>query len=91
MKDDKKRFNELVELIYSADSKALLNDLLVGITTPAEREALTNRIEIVRRLLKGDPQADIAADLGVGIATVTRGSRELADGRFKILRGNNDD
>lgn len=87
MKDSDKSFNDLVELIYAADSKAILKDLLVGITTPAEREALTNRIEIVRRLLKGDPQADIAADLGVGIATVTRGSRELADGRFKILRG----
>jgi TrpR family trp operon transcriptional repressor len=79
-------FGELVTVIHSAADKALLEDLLLAITTPKEREELVRRLEITKRLLKGEPQAKIAKDLGVGVATVTRGSKELAQGRFKILR-----
>ena len=43
--------------------------------TPQELEAVAHRLEIVRLLEKGVPQREIAARLGVGIATVTRGSR----------------
>jgi TrpR family trp operon transcriptional repressor len=79
-------FNELVELIGLARDKNLLTDLLLGLTTHKERDELIQRIEIVKKLLQGEPQAKIAKDLGVGVATVTRGSKELAQGRFKILR-----
>ncbi len=58
----------------------------MGVTTPNERKELLRRVEIVKRLIAGEPQAKIAQDLGVGIATVTRGSKELAAGRFKALR-----
>jgi TrpR family trp operon transcriptional repressor len=34
-------------------------------------------------LKKGVPQRNIAQQLGVGIATVTRGAREIKMGRFK--------
>lgn len=79
-------FNDLIDLIYSIRDKELLEDLLVGITTDGEREALAQRVEIIKKLIAGEPQKKIAADLGVGIATVTRGSKELSTGRFKILR-----
>ncbi len=64
----------------------MLEDFLFGVTTDKERSELTQRVEIVKRLVAGEPQQRIAADLGVGIATVTRGSKELSQGRFKVLR-----
>lgn len=58
----------------------------MGVTTEKERGELVQRVEIVKKLLAGEPQQKIARDLGVGIATVTRGSKELSAGRFKTLR-----
>ncbi len=79
-------FNDFIELTYSTRDKQLLADFLVGITTDKERRELAQRLEIIKRLLAGEAQAKIASDLGVGIATVTRGSKELSQGRFKVLR-----
>lgn len=78
-------FNDFIELTYSTRDKQLLTDFLIGVTTDKERHALAQRIEIIKRLLAGEAQAKIASDLGVGIATVTRGSKELSQGRFKVL------
>ena len=79
-------FSKFIRLVADTKDSALLEDFLFGVTTPAERKKLVQRIDIVERLLKGEPQHQIAGDLGVGVATVTRGSRELAAGRFKVLR-----
>ncbi len=79
-------FKHIVELISTIPDQALLEDFLLGLTTPKERQELGQRIEIVKRLLAGEPQHKIAADLGVGVATVTRGSKELSKGRFKVLK-----
>jgi TrpR family transcriptional regulator, trp operon repressor len=81
-------FADFITLVHSIKDKELLADLLLGVTTPKERSEFTQRIEIVRRLVRGDPQLKIAKDLGVGVATVTRGSKELALGRFKVLKEN---
>ncbi len=81
------RDNNLTELIHSASkNKELLEDFILGLTTPNERAVLLRRVEIIERLLAGESQHSIAADLGVGVSTVTRGSRELKLGRFKVLR-----
>lgn len=79
-------FGAFVTLVHSMQDRALLEDFLVGVTTESERAELVRRVEIVRRLLAGEAQAKIADDLGVGVATVTRGSKELAQGKFKALR-----
>jgi TrpR family trp operon transcriptional repressor len=79
-------FIDFIDLIYSIRDKELLADFLMGVTTEQERTELVRRIEIIKRLLAGEPHAKIARDLGVGVATVTRGSKELASGRFKVLR-----
>jgi len=81
-----KDFNNFIALVHSIQDKVLLEDFLVGVTTEKERRELARRVEVVNRLINGEPQLKIAEDLGVGIATVTRGSKELAQGRFKILR-----
>lgn len=79
-------FNDFIDLTYSIRDKHLLEDFLVGITTDKERTELAHRVEIIRRLLNGQAQQRIANELGVGIATVTRGSKELSQGRFKALK-----
>jgi len=79
-------FSDVTDIIYTTRDKELLEDFLIGLTTDKERAELAQRVEIVRRLIAGEPQAKIASDLGVGIATVTRGSKELKQGHFKALR-----
>lgn len=79
-------FDDLVEFVYSIRDKELLADFLLGLTTPKERAEMVQRVEIIKKLIAGQPQHQIARDLGVGIATVTRGSKELTQGRFKALR-----
>ena len=64
----------------------MLEDLLMSITTDKERRELAQRLEIAKRLLDGEAQIKIASDLGVGVATVTRGSKELSRGGLKILK-----
>lgn len=78
-------FSDFINLTYSIRDKKLLEDFLIGVTTPHERKELARRIDIVKQLLKGVPHQEIAGNLHVGVATVTRGSRELAQGRFKVL------
>lgn len=86
MERDKATLEDLVLLISSTRDEKLIEDLLIGLTTPSERAVLLRRIDIVKRLLDGEPQHNIAADLQVGVGTVTRGAKELKSGRFKILR-----
>lgn len=79
-------FKDLIELIHNTQDKAELEDLLIGLTTDKERQELPQRIEIIKRLLAGEPQHKIAKDLSVGVATVTRGSKELSRGHFRALK-----
>lgn len=79
-------FNDFVALTYSIQDKKMLEDFLFSVTTHKERAELAQRVEIVKRLVAGEPQQKIATELGVGVATVTRGSKELSQGRFKVLR-----
>ena len=78
-------FTNFITLVALLQDKNDLEDFLVGITTGKERNELAQRVEIVRQLLDGVPQQQIAKNLGVGVATVTRGSKELSQGRFKYL------
>ncbi len=90
MIDPRKNKDELIKAIMIASSdKAVLEAFLEDLLTPRERNALPKRWEIVRRLYKGQKQWDVAEDLKLGVATVTRGSRELKDkngGFIKVLK-----
>jgi len=59
-----------------------MEDFLHGILTPQELDEVSVRLQIVKLLKKGMPQHEIADKLGVGVATVTRGSKEISRGRF---------
>ena len=69
---------EVIEVISKvARDKQLLADFVRDILTPHEFENIGIRWQIVKRLAKGEHHASIAADLHLGVATVTRGSGEM--------------
>lgn len=78
-------FSDLVDLVYKTKNKVLLADFLLALTTPYEQKVFSRRVEIVKRLVAGETQHSIAADLKIGVSTVSRGQRELNKGRFIIL------
>ena len=71
-------WNEAVNLLDSQkDSNALIEALTI-LLTPEERNAIGSRLAIIKALLAGnESQREIAARLGVSIATITRGSNML--------------
>lgn len=77
--------DDLVDVLLNLKNKDEAVDLLKGILTPKELEEIPTRLQIVRMLKSGMPQHQIAAKLGIGIATVTRGSKELQRKRFKYI------
>ena len=76
---------EFMKTVLSLKKKNELNNFFEGILTPQELIEVPVRLQIVKLLKKKIPQHEIAKKLGVGIATVTRGSRELKMGRFKYI------
>lgn len=77
---------ELVEFICQIDDKFTMSEILSNLLTPQEREELGTRLQIFKKLIEGEDQRSIAKDLGVSIATVTRGSRELKYGKPAIRK-----
>jgi TrpR family transcriptional regulator, trp operon repressor len=71
---------ELVESFFRVKDKKELEALLRGLLTQKELEELPKRLEIFKQLKKGLPQHEIAQKIGVGVATVTRGSQEMQRG-----------
>ena len=69
---------EVIEVMHKiANNKNLLADFVRDILTPREFENISVRWQIVKRLAKGEHHQGIAEDLHLGVATVTRGSREM--------------
>ncbi|WP_027874267.1 Trp family transcriptional regulator [Spongiibacter marinus] len=72
--DDRHR-QELLEHLFAATSESELDQRLNDLLTPSEFSEVSKRLQIFKLLDAGIPQRQIAEQLGVGIATVTRGSR----------------
>ncbi len=80
---------ELADAFVSIRDASLATAFLNNILTPAELEEISKRLQIVKLLLKGVPQRDVAKKLNVSMGTVSRGSRELKygeNGFKKILQ-----
>jgi TrpR family trp operon transcriptional repressor len=72
--------SELLDAFLRVADKKEMEALLRGLLTQKELEELPKRLEIFKQLKKGTSQHEIAHTVGVGVATVTRGSHELQRG-----------
>lgn len=79
------KVGELTKAFMSQKTSRDMLEFLKGILTPKELEEMSTRLQIVKLIKKGHPHQEIARRLEVGVATVTRGSRELRKGRFKNI------
>lgn len=70
---------DLVQFLTEVDDESVLEKRLKVLLTPNEISEMMSRLKIIALLDEGVPQRDIAKQLGVGIATVTRGSRALKE------------
>lgn len=68
---------ELARHLLNIDSPEAMHEALASLLTPAEYQEISKRLQIFKLLREGVPHRKIAETLGVGIATVSRGSRAL--------------
>ncbi|HIF9236907.1 TPA: trp operon repressor [Photobacterium damselae] len=72
------QWQQVIDLFRQAATEQKEDALLQLLLTPDERDALLARVNIVHELLNGQrSQRKISELLGVGVATITRGSNEL--------------
>jgi TrpR family trp operon transcriptional repressor len=74
---DDPHLTDLLDHLLVMEDRVSLDRALRDLLTPAEYAEIVKRLQILRRLEAGVPQRRIAEELGVGIATVTRGARAL--------------
>ncbi len=67
----------LVNHLLAQDSPEALEKALSDLLTASELDDVARRLQIIEMLAEGVPQRQIADHLGVGIATVSRGSNVL--------------
>jgi len=72
-----KHINYLVNHLLMQESPEAMEKALRDLLTANELIDVANRLQIFEMLEEGVPQRQIADKLGVGIATVTRGSNTL--------------
>lgn len=77
MSTEREHLNELLDYLLQVDNRDDMEKALSGLLTPTEFTEVMKRLQIFKLLREGMPQRQIAEKLGVGIATVTRGSRAL--------------
>jgi TrpR-related protein YerC/YecD len=69
--------NRLFEAILKLESIAECRNFFVDLCTPAEVEALSDRWEVVRMLMKKESYRTIAEKTGVSLTTIGRVARFL--------------
>jgi TrpR family trp operon transcriptional repressor len=72
-----KHIATLVNYLLAQDTPEKMEKVLRELLTPSELMDVAKRVQIFDLLQQGVPQRQIADRLGVGIATVTRGSNAL--------------
>ncbi|KMV31188.1 trp operon repressor [Photobacterium swingsii] len=71
-------WQQVIDLLRQASDEQKDDVLMKLLLTPDERDSLLSRVNIFHELLNGErSQRKISELLGVGVATITRGSNEL--------------
>ena len=77
--------NIFLKILTKTNDPLKMTLLLKALFTSKELKELDNRLKIFQMLLQGKKQRQISQDLGVGIATVTRGAQAFENEKlFKI-------
>ncbi|TXR51502.1 Trp family transcriptional regulator [Reinekea thalattae] len=71
--------DELIDYLLQAKQPEQMDNRLQQLLTPTEYDEVCKRLQIFKMLKQGIPQRKIAEQLGVGIATVSRGARALKE------------
>lgn len=81
--------DEMARAIAAADDPDLIKQFLYSLFTQAEADEIAKRWALVKRIAEGVPQRTIAAELGLSLCKITRGSRELKKDQsaFKRMLG----
>lgn len=69
--------DELARLLTTTSDPDLAARFLRQLLTPSEIHGISSRWELSKRLMAGESQRRIAAELGLSLCKITRGSREL--------------
>jgi TrpR family trp operon transcriptional repressor len=80
---------EMSKTLAATNDSALIEGFLYSLFTKAEADEIAKRWALVKRIAEGVPQRAIAAELGLSLCKITRGSRELkkSDSFFKRMLG----
>ncbi|TCS35935.1 Trp family transcriptional regulator [Reinekea marinisedimentorum] len=79
MNTDNSFKQQLADHLLNATSREQMDERLQQLLTQTEYEEVCKRLQILVLLKQGVPQRKIAEQLGVGIATVSRGARALKE------------
>lgn len=78
MTEHNNNWHDLIQLFSAVDDAPSIEKLLQVLFTHDERNDMAKRVQIIRGLLKGDKtQRQLAHELNVSIAKITRGSNAL--------------
>jgi len=70
-------YHSLLNYLADCHDRATIEVLLNALLTDKEQHEIANRIRIFDLLERGATQRDISEQLGVGIATVSRGAKAI--------------
>jgi TrpR family trp operon transcriptional repressor len=68
---------EMYGALGAATDTALIADFFDSLLTPSERRDIAKRWLVVREIMEGTSQREIAKKLKISLCKITRGSREL--------------
>mgnify|MGYP001587592211 CR=1 FL=1 len=78
-------YRSLLKHLADCHDSADIEKLLSALLTDKEQHDIANRIRIFDLLDRGTTQRDISEQLGVGIATVSRGAKALQSHNLSAL------
>ena len=69
--------NDIVQIFAAIQDEETMRRFLGEILTQSERETIQLRWDLMKRLNEGESQRHIAAELGISLCKITRGSKIL--------------